>query len=45
MSKSVTGIIPVMLTPYAEDGSLDTRGYQRLCEWYLANGADALFAV
>ena len=45
MTKSVSGIIPVMLTPYADDGSLDTGGYQRLTEWYLANGADALFAV
>jgi 4-hydroxy-tetrahydrodipicolinate synthase len=45
MIKPVTGIIPVMLTPYADDGSIDTRGYQRLTEWYLANGADALFSV
>lgn len=41
----VTGIIPVMLTPYAQDGTIDQDGYRRLTEWYLANGADALFAV
>lgn len=45
MKKSATGIIPVMLTPYASDGSVDEYGYHRLTEWYLANGADALFAV
>ncbi len=45
MSKTVNGIIPVMLTPYTSDGSIDEYGYHRLTEWYLANGADALFAV
>ena len=34
-----------MLTPFTEDGQLDLPGLQRLTEWYLANGAQALFAV
>jgi 4-hydroxy-tetrahydrodipicolinate synthase len=41
----VTGIIPVMLTPFHEDGSVDFDGLDRLTDWYLRNGADALFAV
>lgn len=45
MTSPINGIIPVMLTPYTDDGSIDTHGYARLTEWYLANGADALFAV
>lgn len=45
VTKPITGIIPVMLTPYDEKGGIDTDGYHRLTEWYLAHGADALFAV
>ena len=45
MSNPISGIIPVMLTPYIEDGTIDTEGYTRLTNWYLNNGADALFAV
>jgi 4-hydroxy-tetrahydrodipicolinate synthase len=41
----VRGIIPVMLTPFLDDGSVDYEGLDRLTDWYLANGADALFAV
>jgi 4-hydroxy-tetrahydrodipicolinate synthase len=42
---SIQGIIPVMLTPFTDDGKIDFSGLERLIEWYLANGADALFAV
>ena len=41
----IQGIIPVMLTPFHDDGNVDYEGLDRLTDWYLANGADALFAV
>lgn len=44
-TKTIHGIIPVMLTPFLDDGTIDYPGLDRLTEWYLANGADALFAV
>ena len=34
-----------MLTPFREDGSVDLEGLDRLTDWYLDQGADALFAV
>jgi 4-hydroxy-tetrahydrodipicolinate synthase len=34
-----------MLTPFTEGGEIDYAGLERLIEWYIANGADALFAV
>jgi 4-hydroxy-tetrahydrodipicolinate synthase len=34
-----------MLTPFDEDNRIDYAGLERLIEWYLAHGADALFAV
>ena len=39
------GIVPVMLTPFTEADRIDWASLERLVEWYLANGADALFAV
>src|SRR5215470_13923603 len=45
MPDSIRGIIPVMLTPFLDDGDVDYASLERLIEWYLANGADALFAV
>lgn len=45
MSKKIEGIVPVMLTPYNEDGSIDYDSLSNLVEWYINNGADALFAV
>jgi 4-hydroxy-tetrahydrodipicolinate synthase len=39
------GIVPVMITPFLDDGEIDYAGRERLIEWYLAHGADALFAV
>lgn len=41
----IEGIVPVMLTPFREDGAIDYAGLERLIEWYLQHGADALFAV
>lgn len=43
--KPIEGIVPVMLTPFAESGEIDYAGLERLIEWYLDQGADALFAV
>lgn len=45
MSKRIEGIIPVMITPFGADGQIDFAGVDRLVEWYIANGSDALFAV
>ncbi len=45
MAKSIEGVIPVMLTPFTDDDRIDYPGLGRLIEWYLAHGADGLFAV
>lgn len=45
MTIALKGIIPVMLTPFTEAKAIDYSGLERLIEWYIANGADALFAV
>jgi 4-hydroxy-tetrahydrodipicolinate synthase len=45
MFKPIDGIMPVMLTPFTDNDAIDWAGLERLVEWYLANGADALFAV
>lgn len=45
MIKKIEGIIPVMITPFTESGEIDYPGVERLVEWYIANGSDALFAV
>ncbi|WP_320128644.1 dihydrodipicolinate synthase family protein [uncultured Sphaerochaeta sp.] len=45
INKKIEGIVPVMLTPYKEDGSIDYASVERLIEWYIQNGSDALFAV
>ncbi|MDR3413669.1 MAG: dihydrodipicolinate synthase family protein [Formivibrio sp.] len=44
-TKKIEGIIPVMITPFTEAGAIDYAGLERLIEWYIANGSDALFAV
>ena len=44
-AKKIEGIVPVMLTPFADDGGIDFPGLERLIEWYIAKGSDALFAV
>lgn len=45
MIQPFTGVIPVMLTPFDEEGAIDWASLERLVEWYLDHGADALFAV
>ena len=45
MTATIQGIIPVMLTPFTEADAIDYAGLENLIEWYIANGADALFAV
>lgn len=45
MLKRLEGIIPVMLTPFTADGKVDYASLERLIEWYIAKGSDALFAV
>ena len=42
---SIEGIVPVMLTPFDDTGAIDYAGLERLIEWYMQHGADALFAV
>ncbi len=43
--RPIGGVVPVMLTPFTEAGGIDWDGYSALIDWYLANGAGALFAV
>ncbi len=43
--KTISGVVAVMLTPFTPHDSIDYAGLERLVEWYLANGCDALFAV
>jgi 4-hydroxy-tetrahydrodipicolinate synthase len=45
MTRKIEGIIPVMLTPFTDQGEIDYPGLERLIEWYLEKGADALFAI
>ena len=45
MTTKIDGIIPVMITPFTPGNEIDWEGYERLIEWYLVNGAEALFAV
>lgn len=44
-ARKIEGIVPVMITPYLESGEIDYAGLERLIEWYIAKGSDALFAV
>ena len=45
VKKDIHGIVPVMITPFHEDGDIDWDGLENLIEWYIAHGAQALFAV
>ena len=45
MNTQIEGIMPVMLTPFTEQNEIDWAGLERLVEWYIDHGADALFAV
>ncbi len=42
---AIQGVIPVMLTPFLDNGQIDYPGLERLIEWYIAHGSSALFAV
>lgn len=44
MNEKPKGFIPVMLTPFKENGTVDYRGLTRLTELYLHAGAAGLFA-
>ena len=45
VKKDIHGIVPVMITPFHEDGDIDWDGLENLIECYIAHGAQALFAV
>jgi len=45
MIAPIKGIVPVMLTPFTPDNSIEWDDMARLIEWYIANGSEALFAV
>ena len=45
VKKDIHGIVPVMITPFHEAGDIDWDGLENLIEWYIAHGAQALFAV
>jgi 4-hydroxy-tetrahydrodipicolinate synthase len=44
-AKKIEGVIPVMITPFLDSGEIDYACLERLVEWYIAKGSDALFAV
>jgi 4-hydroxy-tetrahydrodipicolinate synthase len=44
MSKQPKGFIPVMLTPFKDNGEVDYNGLTKLTEFYLNAGAAGLFA-
>ncbi|MBN1777065.1 MAG: dihydrodipicolinate synthase family protein [Clostridiales bacterium] len=45
MREELSGFWPVMITPFAADGSIDYTSLERLIAWYEAAGARGLFAV
>ncbi|SHM95239.1 dihydrodipicolinate synthase family protein [Roseibium suaedae] len=45
MPHALTGIFPVVITPFHDDNTIDWEGYEALLEWYVAKGASGLFAV
>ena len=45
MTNKIKGIIPVMLTAFDDHGGIDWESQERLTEWYLERGSEALFAV
>lgn len=38
----LSGLIPILATPFADDGELDLPSLRRLTEWQLASGADGV---
>ena len=45
VKQKIDGIIPVMLTPFDDQGAIDWGSLEALIEWYLEKGAEGLFAV
>ena len=43
--KKLSGIIPPVITPLREDGSLDTQGFERLIEYGIQSGIDGIFVM
>ena len=39
------GSIPALVTPFADDGSLDEAAFQRFVEWQIAEGSDGVVPV
>ena len=44
MSETAKGFVPVMLTPFKDNGSVDFDGLTAITEFYLSSGASGLFA-
>jgi 4-hydroxy-tetrahydrodipicolinate synthase len=40
-----SGVWPVVLTPFLEDGQIDWQGYEKLLDWYATHDCAGLFAV
>jgi 4-hydroxy-tetrahydrodipicolinate synthase len=45
MTHPISGIFPVVLTPFDAANRIDWEGYARLLDWYLGHGVHGLFAV
>jgi 4-hydroxy-tetrahydrodipicolinate synthase len=45
MTQSISGIFPVVLTPFDAADRIDWEGYGRLIDWYLDHSVQGLFAV
>lgn len=44
MSENPKGFVPVMLTPFKDNGAVDFEGLTAITEFYLSSGASGLFA-
>ena len=42
--EQLTGLWPVMITPFTRDGEIDYASLERLIAWYEDNGVTGLFA-
>jgi 4-hydroxy-tetrahydrodipicolinate synthase len=45
MTRPISGIFPVVLTPFDAANRIDWEGYGRLLDWYLGHGVQGLFTV
>ncbi len=43
--KTIQGSIPAIITPMQDDGALDLPAFERLLDWHIAEGTDAIVAV